>query len=286
VPDFSSLSPGTLITLLFVLGLIVGSFLNVVIHRLPIMMEQDFRAQCAALDLPDDAPWPERPRYNLAVPRSACPQCQTPIAAYDNIPVLSWLWLRGHCRHCKAPISARYPAIELTTGLLSVGLALHFGPTVQLVGALLCCWILLALVFIDADTYLLPDALTLPLMWLGLAFNLGSTFAPLHAAVLGAMAGYLSLWSVYWLFKLATGKEGMGYGDFKLLAALGAWFGVSAILPIILISAIAGTIIGVSGALLARRGWGKPLPFGPYLAIAGGVVMVYGPQIQLWLRGG
>ncbi|HEY9100765.1 A24 family peptidase [Chitinimonas sp.] len=267
------------------LGLMIGSFLNVVIHRLPKMMEAEFRHDCALIDLSEDAPQPERTKYNLVVPRSACPQCGRLIAGYDNIPVLSWLLLHGRCRHCKTPISARYPLVELATGLLSGGLAWHFGWGAAAAGALLFGWFMMALFWIDADTYLLPDSLTLPLLWLGLLFNLGNTYVPLPQAVVGAVAGYLSLWSVYWLFKLATGKEGMGYGDFKLLAAIGAWLGWQALPIVILLSSIVGAVIGIGMVVMAKRGWSKPLPFGPYLAIAGLVALIWGPALQKLLWG-
>lgn len=271
--------PLLLVAYALLLGLIVGSFLNVVIHRLPKMMEADFRQECALLDQADDAEPPSRPVYNLFLPRSACPCCGQQIAAYDNIPVLSWLLLRGRCRHCKTPISVRYPLIELLTGLVTAGLAAQFGFSLATLGAIVFAWYLIALFWIDADTYLLPDSLTLPLLWLGLLFNLDGTFTSLPSAVIGAIAGYLSLWSVYWIFKLVTGKEGMGHGDFKLLAAIGAWFGWQALPIVILASSVAGALIGIGLTVLARRGWSKPLPFGPYLALAGLATMVWGPQL-------
>ncbi|GLR14119.1 type 4 prepilin-like proteins leader peptide-processing enzyme [Chitinimonas prasina] len=283
--NLASIEPAFFIVFSLCLGLIVGSFLNVVIHRLPKMMESEFRHECAVIDLPEDAEEPARPRYNLAVPRSACPGCGALITARDNIPVLSWLWLRGRCRHCQTAISPRYPLVELTTGLLTAAMAWHFGPSLLAVGAILLVWFLVALFCIDADTYLLPDSLTLPLLWLGLLFNLNGIFVPLQDAVVGAMAGYLLLWLVYWAFKLVTGKDGMGYGDFKLLAALGAWMGWQCLPVIILMSSVAGAIIGISLTLLARRGWGKPLPFGPYLAIAGLATLFWGPQLQRLIWG-
>ncbi|GAB3268940.1 prepilin peptidase [Chitinimonas naiadis] len=267
------------------LGLLIGSFLNVVIHRLPRMMEAEFRRDCSMLDLPEDAPTPALPKYNLVVPRSACPGCGKLIAGYDNIPIVSWLLLRGRCRHCKTGISIRYPLVELATGLLSAGLAWHFGWSDAAIGALLFGWFMVALFWIDADTYLLPDSLTLPLLWLGLLFNLQGTYVPLQQAVVGAVAGYLCLWSVYWLFKLATGKEGMGYGDFKLLAAIGAWLGWQSLPIVVLLSSVVGAVIGVAMIVLAKRGWSKPLPFGPYLAIAGLITLVWGPQLQQMLWG-
>ena len=284
-PNLAGIEPAFFIVFSLCLGLIVGSFLNVVIHRLPKMMESEFRHECAVIDLPEGAEEPARPRYNLAVPRSACPGCGALITARDNVPVLSWLWLRGRCRHCQTAISPRYPLVELATGLLTAAMAWHFGPSLLAVGAILLVWFLVALFCIDADTYLLPDSLTLPLLWLGLLFNLNGIFVPLQDAVIGAMAGYLLLWLVYWAFKLVTGKDGMGYGDFKLLAALGAWMGWQCLPVIILMSSVAGTIIGISLILLARRGWGKPLPFGPYLAIAGLATLFWGPQLQRLIWG-
>lgn len=276
--------PALVVVLALVLGLIIGSFLNVVIYRLPKMLEADFRAECDSLDQPPDYVPVAGPRFNLATPRSACPTCNTPIAGYDNVPLLSWLLLKGRCRHCKTAISARYPLVELGTGLLSALVAAHFGPSIATGAALLFLWVLIALFWIDADTYFLPDSLTLGLLWLGLLCNLTGMFAPLADAVIGAMAGYLALWSVYWAFKLVTGREGMGYGDFKLLAALGAWLGWKMLPAIILLSSLAGAVIGIALVLLAKRGWGKPLPFGPYLAIAGLLAMLEGPVITkaLW----
>lgn len=278
-------SPAWLATCAGVLGLLIGSFLNVVIHRLPIMMERQFRHECSLLDQPADSTPARTPTYNLVVPRSACPHCKHPIGALENIPVLSYLALRGRCRQCSAPISARYPLVELCTGLLSTFVALHFGATLTGVGALLLLWALTALFWIDADTYLLPDSLTLPLLWTGLAFNLAGAFVPLGSAVLGAMAGYLILWSIYWLFKLVTGKEGMGYGDFKLLAALGAWLGWQVLPLIVLLSSLVGAALGIAMVLLARRGWGKPLPYGPYLAVAGFISLIWGPALTAWYMG-
>lgn len=270
---------------LFVLGLLVGSFLNVVIHRLPKMMENDFRHECSCLDLPEDATEPEKPRYSLVLPRSACPHCGHQITALENIPVISYLALRGRCRGCGAKISIRYPIIELLTALVTAHLGLHFGPTPLVIGAIALSWALIALIFIDADTTLLPDDITLPLLWLGLLFNLYGGFAPLSAGVVGAVAGYLSLWSVYWIFKKLTGKEGMGYGDFKLLAALGAWFGWAALPAIILLSSLAGSVIGIALIIAAKRGFDTKIPFGPYLGVAGWLYLIYGQQLQQFLFG-
>ena len=260
-----------------ILGLLVGSFLNVVIHRLPKMMEQDWREQCAEFSGTEPPP---AEKLSLARPRSRCPACGHGIAAWENIPVISYLVLKGHCSACKAPISWRYPMVEIISGLLSAFAAWHFGPTWQLLGALLLLWSLLALTGIDLDTQLLPDDITLPLLWLGLCFNLSGTFTELASSVIGAMAGYLTLWSVYWLFKLTTGKEGMGYGDFKLLAALGAWLGWQMLPAIVLLSSVVGAVVGIGLILFARHGRETPIPFGPYLAAAGVLALFWGPQIN------
>jgi leader peptidase (prepilin peptidase)/N-methyltransferase len=270
------LPDGVFAALAALLGLIVGSFLNVVIHRLPKMMEAEWAAQAAEIEGREAPP---QARYNLLTPPSQCPSCGQRIGALQNIPVVSYLALRGRCRQCAAPISARYPAVEALTGALSWWVAAHFGWGLAGAGALLLTWTLVALSFIDADTTLLPDSMTLPLLWLGLLLNLHGTYAPLAEAVIGACAGYLVLWLVYWAFKLATGREGMGYGDFKLLAALGAWLGWTMLLPIVLISSVAGAIIGVGLLVLARRGRNVPIPFGPYLAIAGFIALLYGRPI-------
>ncbi|QBC43228.1 prepilin peptidase [Iodobacter fluviatilis] len=271
---------------LFALGLLVGSFLNVVIHRIPKMMEQQFRQECQLIDAPIDAPMPQATCYNLIVPRSACPSCGHAISALENIPVISYLMLKGRCRGCKIRISPRYPLVELLCATLTAVAGLHFGVTITAIAAILLTWFLIALVFIDADTYLLPDSITLPLLWLGLLFNLNNVFVPLDQAVIGAVAGYLVLWSVYWIFKLITGKEGMGYGDFKLLAALGAWFGWQALPSVILLSSISGAVIGIALAILAKRGMGKPMPFGPYLGIAGWLTLIFGTTLQQMIFNG
>lgn len=259
-------------------GLMVGSFLNVVIHRLPKMMERDWHSQCAELR-GEDPVSPAEP-LSLATPRSRCPHCGHMITALENIPVLSWLFLRGKCSACKAPISFRYPLVEATTGLLSAYAAIHFGPGVAAIGAILLIWAMIALTGIDFDTQLLPDSITLPLIWLGLLFNLFGTFTTLSSAVIGAMAGYLSLWSVYWAFKLATGKEGMGYGDFKLLASIGAWLGWQMLPVTILLSSLVGAIVGVGLIVLVKRGRNVPIPFGPYLAAAGLLALFWGKELN------
>ena len=268
--------PALFTGLVFLFSLLVGSFLNVVIHRLPKMMEAEWHAQCA--ELRGEAPAATAP-FNLAVPRSACPQCGHQITALENIPLLSWLWLRGRCSSCRTSISARYPLVELLTALVSAAAAWKWGVSVQTVGALLLIWTLVALAFIDLDTTLLPDSLTLPLLWLGLLFNLGGVFASLPEAVIGAMAGYLVLWSVYWLFKLATGKEGMGYGDFKLLAVIGAWLGWQMLPVTLLLSSVVGAVIGIAMIVLVKHDRRVPIPFGPYLAGGGLVALFFGADL-------
>ena len=258
------------------LGLMVGSFLNVVIHRLPIMMERDWAAQCA--EFKGEAV-PVLEPLSLARPRSRCPHCGHPITALENIPVISWLVLRGRCKGCAAPISLRYPLIEALTGLLFGLAAWHFGFTAAGLGALVLIAALFALTVIDFDTQLLPDDITLPLLWIGLALNAFNVYTDLKSAVIGAMAGYLSLWSVYWLFKLFTGKEGMGYGDFKLLAALGAWLGWQMLPLTILLSSLVGALVGISMMVIARHGRNVPIPFGPYLAAAGLIALVWGKPL-------
>ena len=270
-----------------VLGLCIGSFLNVVIHRLPKMMEREWRAQCAELAAPAEAPDPaagESARFNLVVPRSCCPSCGHAITALENIPVVSWLVLRGKCSACSAPISVRYPAVEIGAALVAGYAAWRYGFSLAGIGAMAFCWVMVALTFIDLDTQLLPDDLTLLLLWGGLAINLGTTFAPLPSAVIGAIAGYLSLWTVYWVFKFATGKEGMGFGDFKLLAAIGAWLGWQALPLVILLSSIVGAVAGISLMIFTKQGRDHPIPFGPYLATAGLIALFWGPQItHRWL---
>ena len=259
----------------------IGSFLNVVIHRLPIMMERDWAVQCA--DLRGEAP-PVFEPLTLSRPRSRCPNCSHAISAAENIPLFSWLFLHGRCSACKAPISIRYPLIELVTAALFAFSATHFGLTVAAWGALIFIAALIALTGIDYDTQLLPDDITLPLLWIGLLFNLFGTYTDLKSAVIGAIAGYLSLWSVYWLFKLVTGKEGMGYGDFKLLAALGAWLGWQMLPVTILISSVMGTVVGISLMALSKHGRQEPIPFGPYLAAAGCITLIWGkPLTQAYL---
>jgi leader peptidase (prepilin peptidase)/N-methyltransferase len=259
------------------LGLIVGSFLNVLIHRLPIMLDRDWTTQSRAmLGLP---PEPKGPAYNLLLPHSECPRCSHKIRAWENIPVISYLMLRGKCAECRTKISLRYPLVELATGILSAFVVYHFGLSWQAGAFLVLTWGLLAMSLIDADHQLLPDVLVLPLLWLGLIVNGQGLFTDLYDALWGAVAGYLSLWLVYWAFKLITGKEGMGYGDFKLLAMLGAWGGWQ-ILPLtILLSSLVGAILGVVMLKMRNAQTSTPIPFGPYLAIAGWIALLWGDQI-------
>ncbi len=280
--------PAAAVLLAIVLGLAIGSFLNVVIHRLPKMMERQWRAECAefsgsAVDTASAAVIAEKPaeeRYNLIVPRSRCPACALPITAWQNIPVISYLVLRGKCAGCKAHISARYPFVELLSGALAGYAAWRFGFTPAGIGALLFVFAMIALTFIDLDTFYLPDDITLPLLWAGLLLNVASTYVDLPSAVIGAACGYLVLWSVFWLFKLVTGKEGMGYGDFKLLAAIGAWLGWQMLPLVILLSSLVGALIGIGLMIFARHGRETPIPFGPYLAIAGMIAMFHGQAIN------
>lgn len=268
--------PALFTGLVFLLGLLVGSFLNVVIHRLPKMMETEWQVQCA--ELRGEVP-PTSAPYNLATPRSACPSCGHGITALENIPILSWLVLRGRCSACGVAIGKRYPLVELLTGLLSAAVAWKWGTSLETLGALCLVWTLIALAFIDFDTTLLPDSLTLPLVWLGLLFNLNGHFAQLHDAVIGAIVGYLVLWSVYWLFKLATGKDGMGYGDFKLLAAIGAWLGWQMLPVTILFSSVVGAAIGIAMVVFVKHDSRVPIPFGPYLAGGGLIALFFGADL-------
>ncbi len=258
------------------LGLLLGSFINVVVHRLPVMMQREWQSQCA--ELRGETPTELAP-YNLVLPRSACPACGHQIRWHENIPVLSWLLLRGKCSACAVAISARYPIVEAITGVLTAYAAWHFGFSWQAGGAFLLLWALIALTFIDLDTFYLPDNITLPLIWFGLLFNLTGVFTSLDSAVIGAVAGYLALWSVYHLFRLLTGKEGMGFGDFKLLAALGAWLGWTLLPLIILLSSLIGAVIGVGMIVFAGHDRAKPIPFGPYLALAGIVALFWGKAL-------
>lgn len=280
-------NPTTFIVITGLFGLLVGSFLNVVILRLPVMMERDWRRQCAEYAGADagttgagastsTGATEEEQRFDLITPRSRCPQCGHQIRAIENVPILSWLLLRGRCSSCGTRISARYPAVEAVAAVLSMIVAWHFGPSWEALAALPFTWALIALSVIDFDHQLLPDSITLPMLWLGLLLNLGGLYTDATSAVIGAVAGYLSLWSVYWGFKLLTGKEGMGYGDFKLLAMLGAWMGWQLLLPVILISTVLGAAVGITLIVLRGRDRNIPIPFGPYLAAAGWVTLLWG----------
>lgn len=270
--------PALLYGFVTILGVLIGSFLNVVIYRLPIMMMREWKNECAE-SFPQANLKSEQGTFNLIMPHSRCPECDHLIAPTENIPLLSWLFQKGRCKHCACKISKRYPSIELLTGLLSLAVAYTIPFGWPLLFALLFTWALISLTFIDFDSMLLPDQITLPLLWLGLLININGTFIGLTDAVLGAAFGYLSLWSIYWAFKLLTGKEGMGYGDFKLLAALGAWFGWQALPLIILISSFAGAIIGIVVILASKDKKSRPMPFGPYLAIAGWTYLVCGETL-------
>jgi leader peptidase (prepilin peptidase)/N-methyltransferase len=289
--EIFTMLPGAWIGCIFVLGLLVGSFLNVVIHRLPIMLERDWKSQAEEIlktgtySASALRPQPSAQKYNLIFPRSACPKCSAPITALQNIPVVSWLVLRGKCANCKAPISPRYPLVELFTAVLSAAVAWKFGVHWYAAAALFFTWMLIAMSGIDFDTTLLPDNMTLPLLWAGLLLSTCGTVTAIglpvdmKSSIIGAAAGYLSLWGVYHLFKLLTGKEGMGYGDFKLFAALGAWLGWQSLPLIILLSAFTGAVVGIALIVVRGRDRNIPIPFGPYLAAAGWIAMMWGDQI-------
>ena len=282
--DALNQSPWLLFTCLISLGLVVGSFLNVVIYRLPVMMESRWRKDCCEL-LEVKRKASEESTLTLSHPNSHCPNCKAAIKPWQNIPVLSYLFLRGKCGNCGVGISMRYPAIELVTALMTLALASQYDASWALFGAMIFTWSLITLTMIDVDHQLLPDDITLPLMWLGLVFSLLGATVSLQDAVLGAMLGYLSLWGVYWLFKLLTGKEGMGYGDFKLLAALGAWLGWQAVPLIILLSSLVGALCGIGIMLATRRGKDVPIPFGPYLAMAGWIALMWGDKLMSYYMG-
>lgn len=271
-------SPALFITVITILGLLIGSFLNVVIYRLPAMMQREWQQQCDELNGKELKPIDD---FTLSRPRSRCPKCQHEITALKNIPVLSYLALGGKCSQCKTAISARYPLIEAFTGLLSGLVAWQFGFDWSCLGALLLTWSLIALSFIDIDHQLLPDSITLPLMWLGIIFSFFAVYTDLNSSIIGAITGYLSLWLVYQGFKLVTGKEGMGYGDFKLLAALGAWLGWALLPTIVLLSSLVGAIIGISLIVFRKHQRDIPIPFGPYLAAAGWIALMWGQQINV-----
>ncbi len=269
-------------TLAALFGLIVGSFLNVVIYRLPLMMEKEWKQDCAET-FPDLNIVVDKTPFNLSRPNSHCPKCKTPIRILDNIPVISWIVLRGKCRHCANPISPRYPLIELLSASLCAIAAWTFGFSPFSIALMFFTFALIAATFIDLDTMFLPDQITLPLTWAGLLMALvGWSSISLQDAVIGAMTGYLCLWSIYWLFKLITGKEGMGYGDFKLLAALGAWLGWQLLPLIVLLSSVVGLVFGLIQLRLQKKGIDKSFPFGPYLAIAGWISLIWGTEIVNW----
>ena len=269
---------GIFLFLVFLLGLAIGSFLNVVIYRLPVILEQGWKAECA--ELTGEKANPPEINLTLSSPSSNCPHCGHKIRFWENIPVLSYILLKGRCSSCQSSISIRYPIIELSTGVLSVVVAWYFGLSMMTAGALLLTWTLIALSMIDFDHQLLPDNVTLPVLWLGLTFNLAGVYTNLASAVIGAIAGYLSLWSVFWLFKMLTGKEGMGYGDFKLLALFGAWLGWQYLPQIILLSSIVGAIVGIAMIIIRGRDKNIPIPFGPYLAVAGWISLLFGERIN------
>ncbi|MCS6162210.1 prepilin peptidase [Shewanella baltica] len=290
------LHPYLFIALSFIFAATIGSFLNVVTHRFPVMMKREWQQECNQylqeyhedivkkigidqFNKPIDD-FPEK--YNLVVPGSACPKCKTSIKPWHNFPLLGWLMLKGKCAACHAPISARYPIIEFVTGLLIATLAWHFGPSWQFIFASILTFVLVVLTGIDLDEMLLPDQMTLPLLWLGLIINLNHTFASPTDAIIGAAAGYLSLWSIFWLFKILTGKEGMGYGDFKLLAVFGAWLGWQMLPLVILLSSLVGAVVGITMIVSKRLKQGNPIPFGPYIAAAGWIALLFGQQIVDW----
>jgi len=282
---FGSLPTGLQFGFAVVFGLVIGSFLNVVVHRVPIMLERAWQEEVheATGAPPDEDTLPAR--YNLWVPRSACPHCGHVLSAWENLPVLSYLLLRGRCSACNAPVSPRYPLLEVASAACAAGTLALYGPTATTLAAFGLCAALLAMSAIDIDTHLLPDSMTLPLLWAGLIVNFNGMFASLHDAVLGAICGYLALWVVHWLFKLVRGVEGMGYGDFKLLAALGAWFGWAALPQIVLIAAVSGAVVGLAATWLGRMRFQEPLPFGPFLAAGGAVTLFIGTPLYLALGG-
>ncbi|MEJ2107000.1 MAG: A24 family peptidase [Acidiferrobacteraceae bacterium] len=274
---YLQIHPGLFLTAVALYGLVLGSFLNVVILRVPAMLDRDWRSQCRELlELPQEK---TVPAFNLLRPGSQCPHCGHPIRAWENIPVVSYLLLRGRCSECGTPISPRYPLIELATAILSVGTAWHFGVTIQSLGALILVWGLIPLAVIDYEHKILPDSITLPFLWLGLIFSSFGTFTDLQSAVFGAIAGYLSLWLVYQGFRLLTGKEGIGFGDFKLFALFGAWLGWQQLPILILIAAFTGAVIGGASLYFSRRGRDHPIPFGPFLCVAGWITLLWGDTL-------
>lgn len=279
--DVLTQNPFLFYTCVFIISLCIGSFLNVVAYRLPIMMRKQIQADY--FDITEQEAEAEKlqkqPAFNLMTPHSTCPKCKSPIKPWQNIPVISYLWLKGKCANCKTPISSRYPIVEAATGLLGLLVAFQFGASVQTATLLIFTYFLVALTLIDLDEYLLPDSLTLPLIWVGLFANSFNVFTSLESAVYGALAGYLILWSIFWLFKLVTGKEGMGYGDFKLLAAIGALLGWQALPMVILLSSAVGAVVGIAMVIIMGRDKNIPIPFGPYLAAAGLIAALWGNDI-------
>ncbi len=280
--DLLRTNPTIFVTFSVILGLMIGSFLNVVIHRLPKMMEREWHANCLELQGKEV---PEQPKYSIVTPRSACPSCGHQITAMENIPIVSYLMLGGKCKGCQAKISMRYPIVEAITGALLGAVAYKYGYSYTTLFAWIFTLALITLTFIDFDTQLLPDDITLPLLWLGLLFNLNGGFSDLKSAVLGAILGYLILWSVYWLFKIVTGKEGMGYGDFKLLAAIGAWFGWQILPAVILLSSVVGAVIGIGMIMFRGKSGGTAIPFGPFLALGGIAALFFGQQLASFYLG-
>lgn len=278
--DILNTSPILWVALVCLIGLMIGSFLNVVIYRLPIMMHLAWRKDCNEYLQNTPVPTVTETPFNLVLPLSRCPHCGTQIKPYQNIPVISYVLLKGRCAHCQQPIAKRYPLIEALTAIISAVVAWHFGYSVQTVFALLLSWSLIALSVIDLDHQLLPDNITLPVLWLGLLLSLFDIFTDTHTSLIGAIAGYLSLWAVFHVFKLATGKEGMGYGDFKLLALFGAWLGWQYLPLIILLSSVVGAVVGVGLIVFARHQRNTPMPFGPYLAAAGWIALMWGKSLN------
>jgi leader peptidase (prepilin peptidase)/N-methyltransferase len=275
--SFFQLHVATYLTFLFILGLLIGSFLNVVIYRLPIMMQREWRSDC--LEFLEQPLETETESFNLSMPRSSCSECGHAISALENIPILSYLALKGKCKACKTSISIQYPLVELFTGIISLVIGWHFGVSLQTLAGLFFSWCLIAASGIDLGHKLLPDNITLPLMWLGILISFFNVFIDLETSVIGAIAGYLCLWSVFILFKLVTGKEGMGHGDFKLLAALGAWCGWKMLFVIVLTSSLVGAVIGILMILLCKTKRNTEIPFGPYLASAGWISFIWGPVL-------
>jgi len=285
--DYLATSPAAFTTAVFVFSLLIGSFLNVVIYRVPVMMHRAWALEVAEFNEDGKllAKLNKEPAFNLVTPDSTCPHCGHQIRAWENIPLVSWLALRGKCSACAKAISVRYPVVELTTALLSTAVAWYFGWSASTLALIPLIWVLVVLTLIDFDTQLLPDNLTLPLLWAGLVLNTQAVFVSLDSAVIGAVAGYLSLWSIYWLFKLITGKDGMGYGDFKLFAAFGAWFGWVALPLIILLSSLVGAVVGITMIVSLGRDRQIPIPFGPYLCGAALVYIFWGQAIMGWYLG-